>query len=103
MCTGAAPTTKPLPGLSAESVTSGGMIKVNGHLQLDDPTTSHTFAIGDIADTGAMKMGRAAGLQGLIAARNIGRQIAGRSLIPYELGVIEGSIDMSLGLVSIGK
>jgi len=103
MCTGAAPTTMPLPGLSAKSVTSSGMIKVNSHLQLDDPNTPHIFAIGDIADTGATKMGRAAGLQGLLAARNIVRQIAGRSLISYKPGIVEGGIDMSLGLVSVGQ
>lgn len=101
MCTGATPASTPLSGLPADTISSSGMIRVNSHLQVDDPNTSHIFAVGDIADTSAKKMGRAAGLQGLVTAKNIVRKISGQKMIAYKPGVIEGGIIMTLGLVSV--
>ncbi|KAK5942020.1 hypothetical protein PMZ80_005972 [Knufia obscura] len=98
MCTGSAPASNPLPGLPSEIITPTGMISVNSYLQADDASTPNIFAVGDIADTGVKKMGRAAGLQGLVAARNIVRRITGRNMMLYKPGIIEQSIDMTVGL-----
>lgn len=78
---------------------ANGLIHVKPTFQLDDADTANIFAIGDVADTGVKKMGRAAGLQGLTVTQNIVRSISGRPMQSYQPGMIESSLDLTLGLV----
>lgn len=100
MCTGSTAATTPLSGIPISAINPTGMLRVDRYLQVDDPSAPHIFAVGDIADTGAKKMGRAASLQGQTAAANIVRSISGRTMKPYKAGLIENGIDMTLALVS---
>ena len=77
------------------------MLKIDQYLRVHSPSNaSSIFAVGDIADTGTFKTGRAAGFQGLIAAKNVVRTKNGGRLIQYRPGMVANYLDLTIGLVS---
>lgn len=89
-----------LGGIPLSLASAKGFIRVAATLQVEDSSMPNIFAIGDIADTGAPKMGRAAALQGMVAAKNVMRLIQRKPLEWYIPGIIDQSIDLTLDLVS---
>lgn len=69
-------------------------------LQITDSKYPHIYALGDVAETGGVRMGRAAALQGSVVAQNIMRAIKGEELKKYQsIAILEEGIDITLGLV----
>jgi NADH dehydrogenase FAD-containing subunit len=94
-----------MAGLSPDSLSpSGGYIKVRKTLQIADEKLGHIYAAGDVADIDAAKNGRAATMQAMHVAKNIVRAIRGKELLKYcSNTLIEGGIELTLGLVSSHK
>jgi hypothetical protein len=83
---------------------SGGYIKVKKTLQIADEKLGHVYAAGDVADVDAAKNGRAATMQAMHVSKNIVRAIQGKELLDYRSNtLIEGGIELTLGLVSFPK
>ncbi len=59
----------------------------------------HVFAIGDVAETGAPKMGRAGHMQAAIVARNIVKLIQGKKKLESYASnrELEGATKLTLG------
>lgn len=99
-CTGQIPASSLLSVLSPSSISSSGTVLVRKTLQILDPNLPNIYALGDVAETGGVRMGRAAGMQGSLVASNILRAIRGQQLKNYKpLGLLESGIDLTLGLV----
>ena len=88
-----------IAGLPSHIISKTGLFKVKDTLQIMDEDLSNVFAVGDVADTNAIKQGRAAAIQAMIAADNIVKLIKGQRLRPYRPGLIEHMIDISMGVV----
>lgn len=58
------------------------------------------FACGDVIDLPGPRLGRAASYQGMFVGDNIVRSINGKPLKEYKPGMIDASIDLTLGVVS---
>jgi len=82
------------------TVSPPGTILVRDTLQLSDRAHPHIFALGDVAETKAPKMGRAAFNQAMTVADNIVNLIDGKALYPYKTSFIEASTELTLGTVS---
>jgi NADH dehydrogenase FAD-containing subunit len=60
----------------------------------------HIYALGDVAETGAVRMGRAAVIQASVVAKNITRAVKGKALKEYHsITLLEVGIGLTLGLV----
>ena len=87
--------------LSPASVNKTGFVFVKPTLQIIDDRFPRVFALGDVADTGAVKMGRAGIMQAEIVRDNIMGLIAGKkTLKKYQPQLLEGILQLSLGMVS---
>lgn len=58
------------------------------------------FAAGDVIDAPGPSLGRAASIQGMFVADNIVRAIKGKPLKSFKPGLVNWSIELTLGLVS---
>lgn len=58
------------------------------------------FACGDVIDLPGPRLGRAASYQGMFVGDNIVRSINGKPLKEHKPGVIDASIELTLGVVS---
>jgi NADH dehydrogenase FAD-containing subunit len=73
-------------------------------LQIADEKLGNIYAAGDVADVDAAKNGRAATMQAMHVSKNIVRTIQGKELLNYRSNtLIEGGIELTLGLVSSAK
>lgn len=99
-CVGQRSASELISKLSPSSVSPSGTILVNDHLQIMNIESSNLYALGDVAETDALKMGRSASLQAPIVCENIVRSIKGQSLVKYHSSIIDRSIELTLGLVS---
>lgn len=74
-------------------------------LQIQDPNSAldHIYALGDVADTGGPKMGRAGLFQGEVVVQNILAMIDNRTpMATYTPKLLfEGAIKLTLGKVRI--
>jgi NADH dehydrogenase FAD-containing subunit len=78
------------------------MIAVKKTLQIADSKYPNVYALGDVAETGGVRMGRAASQQADVVSYNITRAIRGKSLREYKpIPFMEAGIDLTLGLVSL--
>ena len=69
-------------------------------LQIADPRYPNVYAVGDVAETRGVRMGRAAAIQASVVANNINRSINGKALKEYRsISIMESGIDLTLGLV----
>ena len=59
----------------------------------------HIFALGDVAETGGPRMGRAGMMQAEIVCQNILAMIKGKKLDEYIPLALEGALKLSLGKV----
>jgi NADH dehydrogenase FAD-containing subunit len=104
-CTGQTPNSGLIADWAPQSVSKETKrILVGPTLRLQNlgERAPHIFAIGDVADTGAPKMGRAGAVQAAIAARNIVKLIQRKAskLENYVLNrELEGAIKLTLGKV----
>ncbi|KIV99717.1 uncharacterized protein PV09_08647 [Verruconis gallopava] len=98
-CTGQSPNASIVSNVSPRSISSKtGRILVTPSLQLADPEMPHVFALGDVADSGGPRMGRAAFCQARVVAQNIVASIKGGALRAYRPEVVvEGLIKLTLG------
>lgn len=103
-CTGQAPNSELVANLSPGAISPrSGHVRVRPTLQIDAPVggLDHLFAVGDVADTGGPKMGRAAVAQVQVVADNILAMVSGspprRVYTPHR--AVEGSIHLTLGMV----
>ncbi|KIW59522.1 hypothetical protein PV05_03965 [Exophiala xenobiotica] len=79
------------------SVSPSGSVLVGQTLQITG-APPNVFACGDVIDLPGPRLGRAAAFQGIIVAQNIVRSISGRPLKTYKPGVVDTSIELTLGL-----
>jgi apoptosis-inducing factor 2 len=80
---------------------SGGYVKVKSTLQIADDRFNNIYAAGDVIDYPCPKNGRSATFQAEVVSNNILRAIQGRPPVNYQPNmVIEGGIELTLGLVS---
>lgn len=99
-CIGQKPNSGLIAELSPSSISESGYIKVLPTLQIADEAHGNIYAIGDVADTGSIKNGRAAVEQAQFVAENIVRAIKGKRSLKYRPQWFEGITDLTLGLVS---
>ncbi|RDW59427.1 hypothetical protein BP6252_12514 [Coleophoma cylindrospora] len=100
-CTGQRPASNILATLSSSSISPSGTILVQKTLQILDPEHPNIYALGDVAKTGGVKMGRAAALQASVVAQNIRNMIFGKALKDYQsIPALDSAIDLTLGLTS---
>jgi NADH dehydrogenase FAD-containing subunit len=84
------------------SVEHNGYVRVEPTFQIKG-APRNVFACGDVADLTGPKLGRPAAMQGLFAAVNIVRAIKGQPLKTHTPGIMDNSIELTLGLVSDTK
>ncbi|RDB15801.1 Apoptosis-inducing factor 2 [Hypsizygus marmoreus] len=100
-CTGQSPNSDLITSLSPSSISpTTHQVLVKPTLQLADDAFPHIFALGDVANTGGVKMARAGMAQAEVARRNIVRLIKGvegRRLERYKPNWVEGALKLSLG------
>ncbi|KAF5012631.1 hypothetical protein FDECE_1323 [Fusarium decemcellulare] len=99
-CTGLRPRSGILAEYSPKSIAQNGEIIVKPTLQIDHLPSSkeNIFAIGDVAQTGGPKQGRAGLMQAEVAVSNIVRLIKNRAnLKEYKPSYFEGSLTLTLG------
>ncbi|KAL2008372.1 hypothetical protein VTN00DRAFT_8354 [Thermoascus crustaceus] len=97
-CIGQKPNSSLIAELSPSSITESGHIKVLPTLQIADEAHRNIYAIGDVADTGSIKNGRAAIEQAQFVAENIVRAIKGKKPLEYHPQWFEGFTELTLGL-----
>jgi len=100
-CTGQKPASDLVSTLSAALISPSGTILVNEHLQVADPKYANVYALGDVAETKSLKMGRAASMQAFFVADNICRSIRGQPLKQFRPTIFDRAIELTLGLVRI--
>ncbi|KAH7161958.1 hypothetical protein B0J13DRAFT_632696 [Dactylonectria estremocensis] len=94
-CTGLQPNSGMLAPYMPKSIASNGEILVKPTLQVDRLPSSrgNIFALGDVAQTGGLKQGRAAMIQGEVVLNNIFRLINNQSVLEnYEPLPFEGAL-----------
>ncbi|KAK5034635.1 hypothetical protein LTS07_000539 [Exophiala sideris] len=79
------------------SVAPNGYIRVEPTFQVKG-APRNIFACGDVVDLPGPKLGRAAAMQGMFVAENIVRSIKGQTLRAYTPGIMDNSIELTLGL-----
>ncbi|BEJ02759.1 hypothetical protein CcaverHIS631_0705540 [Cutaneotrichosporon cavernicola] len=83
VCTGSRPHSSFMASLDPTTVAENGCIRVNEALQVQGEGLDHMFAIGDCADTTAIRAGHMSFAMGNVAARNIIRLIQGGEMEKY--------------------
>jgi len=96
-CTGQSARSALVKDAFSSSVSPSGSILVGETLQITG-APPNVFACGDVIDLPGPRLGRAAAFQGIIVAQNIVRSINGRPLKTYKPGVVDSSIELTLGL-----
>lgn len=98
VCTGQKPRTKLISQADDTLLTAEGYIRVKPTLQVDSDRYPNFFAVGDVADSGAPKMGRVTFNQGEVAAKNISDLLQGnKPSSSYIQRPKEGALHLSLG------
>ncbi|KAL3421999.1 hypothetical protein PVAG01_06155 [Phlyctema vagabunda] len=98
-CTGQKPASDLMASLSPSAISSTGTVLVHKTLQVADSKIPNVFALGDVAETGGVRMGRAAAIQASVVGQNIVRAIQGQPLKEYHsISLFESGIDLTLGL-----
>ncbi|KAM0354869.1 hypothetical protein ACHAPU_000705 [Fusarium lateritium] len=99
-CIGQRPRSDLLKSYSPKSIAHNGEIKVKPTLQVDNLSSArqNIFAVGDVAQSGGVKQGRAAHMQAEIAVQNILRLIktgsANKKYVPHWF---ENTLQLTLG------
>ncbi|KAI8686661.1 hypothetical protein LRP88_13090 [Fusarium phalaenopsidis] len=99
-CTGLRPRSDLLATYSPKSIASTGEILVKPTLQVDHLPSSkgNIFAIGDVAQSGGAKQGRAALMQSEVVTSNIVSLIKNRTRMEeYKPIYFEGALNLTLG------
>lgn len=101
-CTGQSPCSELLAGLSPQSISSGGYIRVKPTLQIADEAYSNIYACGDVADTETpCPNARSAMRQAATVAANVLSVVDGRKPERvYRHHWVDTFIKLTLGLVS---
>ncbi|KIW14872.1 hypothetical protein PV08_07657 [Exophiala spinifera] len=79
------------------AISPSGNILVEKTLQIKG-CPPNIFACGDVIDLPGPRLGRAATYQGMFVGDNIVRSIKGKPLKEYKPGMIDASIDLTLGV-----
>ncbi|KAI1625351.1 amid-like NADH oxidoreductase [Exophiala viscosa] len=95
-CTGQRPCSDLTRDAFPSSVAPNGYITVKPTFQVKG--AGNVFACGDVVDLPGPKLGRSAAMQGMFVAENIVRAIKGQPLRTYTSGIMENSIELTLGL-----
>lgn len=112
VCTGTKPHTGFMNTINKDTIAPNGCIRIKATMQVrtegeDDTRFDHFFAVGDCADTTAIRAGHMAFAMGSVAARNIIRVIEAREAgreAQLEIYVPEeAKIKVTLGRVSCGR
>ncbi|KAF5667181.1 apoptosis-inducing factor [Fusarium heterosporum] len=99
-CIGQRPRSDLLKSYSPKSIADSGEIRVKPTLQVDNlsPNQQNVFAVGDVAQSGGVKQGRAGHMQAEIAVQNILQLIKGGSASKkYVPHWFENTLQLTLG------
>ncbi|KAK5556514.1 hypothetical protein LTR46_005706 [Exophiala xenobiotica] len=96
-CTGQSARSGLVKDAFPSSVSPSGSILVGETLQITG-APPNVFACGDVIDLPGPRLGRAAAFQGINVAQNIVRSIKRQPLKAYKPGVLDTSIELTLGL-----
>jgi pyruvate/2-oxoglutarate dehydrogenase complex dihydrolipoamide dehydrogenase (E3) component len=77
------------------------MVEPTLQIKINNVPSPTIYALGDVIDLPGPKMGRAASMQGFVVAENIVRAIHGKKPRAYLPTMIDTSIELTLGLVSL--
>ncbi|KEF52529.1 uncharacterized protein A1O9_11371 [Exophiala aquamarina CBS 119918] len=97
-CTGQYPRVDLIKEFSPASISPSGKILVDQSLRMANSPNANIFAAGDVIDAPGPSLGRAASIQGMFVADNIVRAIKGKPLKTFKPGLVNWSIELTLGL-----